>query len=359
VPKKYAFEKKVIIDGTRYTFRADTQEELAVKIALKRRDIEEGKVLITGSMTVKQWTKVCLGTYKSNVKPETLAVMTYRINKHIIPQIGMLPVRAVKPIQCQQILNQCAGMSYSHIRSLSQELNFIFEKAKENHLILENPAEHLVRPACVKGERRAITDHERKHLLAVADKDPAFNLFLLMLYCGCRPGEAIKCQGSDIRIVNNYAMLHIRGTKTKNSDRVVPIPEDLLRRIEGTPPFDPLSPNAYGRFHSESSYKRLAERLRRELNISMGCRVYRNQLVSPFPLAEDFVPYDLRHTYCTDLQKAGVDVRTAQKLMGHADIQTTANIYTHVDDSLIADAAEKLNCPLHDLTVPTRKNGTE
>lgn len=343
MPKSYEYRKTVTIDGTRYDFRADSEEELYTKIVNKRRDIQEGKVLVTGSMTVRQWVKICLETYKSNVKPETLDAMTYRINRHIVSVIGDYQLRAVKPIQCQAIINAQAGMSYAHVRSLMQELKFIFAKAKENLLIASNPAENLVRPSCVKGSRRAITDHERKHLLAVADQDPAYNLFLLMLYCGCRPGEAINCQGNDIRIVQGRRLLHIRGTKTANSDRLVPLPEELYARIKGAGPFDPLCPNESGRRHSVSSYKRLTERLRRDMNISMGARLYRSQLVPPLPLAEDFVPYDLRHTYCTDLQRAGVDIRTAQKLMGHADIQITANIYTHVDTDQIVAAADLLS----------------
>ena len=342
MPKKYKYSKMVTIEGKRYNFRADTEPELYKKIALKEKEIEEGRVLVTGSMTVKQWTKICLETYKSNVKPETLRNMTYRINKHIVSAIGSYPLKAVKPIQCQAIINAQAGKSYSHVRNLMQELKFIFRKAKENHLILESPAESIVRPASVKGERRAITAHERKHLLAVADKDPAYNLFLLMLYCGCRPGEAIICQGNDIQIIQGTRMLHIRGTKTKNSDRYVPMPDAMYARISAAGPFDPLSPNAAGRMHSESSYNRLTERLRRDMNISMGARLYRNQLLPPLPLADDFVPYDLRHTYCTDLQKAGVDIRIAQKLMGHSDIRITANIYTHVDMDQVVIAAELL-----------------
>ena len=62
----------------------------------------------------------------------------------------------------------------------------------------------------------------------------------------------------------------------------------------------------------------------------------------PYALADDFEPYCLRHTYCTDLCKAGIDIRTAQRLMGHATISITADIYTHVDQSQILDAAEKL-----------------
>ena len=342
MPKTYKYRKTITIDGKRYNFRADSEEELYTKIANKRRDVEEGRVLVTGSMTVAQWTEICLDTYKANIKRKTLEAMKYRIEKHIISAIGDYQIKTVAPIQCQAIINAQAGMSYSHIRSLMQELRFIFEKAKENHLILENPAENLVRPSCVKGTRRAITEHERKHLLAVADQDPAYNLFLLMLYCGCRPGEAVICQGRDIQIIDGFRMLHIRGTKTVNSDRLVPMPDVMYARVSGAGHFDPLCPNSSGRIHSESSYKRLVARLRRDMNISMGCRMYRNQLIPPYPLADDFVPYDLRHTYCTDLQKKGVDIRTAQRLMGHADIQITANIYTHVDMDQIVTAAEQL-----------------
>lgn len=339
---KYKYRKTVTIDGERYDFYANTQEELFSKISNKKRDIQDGRQLVTGSMTVKQWVKICLETYKSNVKPETLENMTLRINKHIVSEIGGYPIKSVKPIQCQSIINAQAGMSYSHVRSIMQELKFIFEKAKENHLILENPAEHLVRPFCVKGKRRSITDYERKHLLAVAEKDDSYNLFLLMLYCGCRPKEAMIARGNDIKTIDGCRMLHIRGTKTVNSDRFVPMPDKIYDLVSNKKKLEPLSPNAAGREHTESSYKRLVERLRRDMNLSMGCKTYRNKLVPPYPLADDFVPYNLRHTYCTDLQKAGVDIRTAQKLMGHADIQITANIYTHVDTSQLVAAGELL-----------------
>jgi site-specific recombinase XerD len=44
----------------------------------------------------------------------------------------------------------------------------------------------------------------------------------------------------------------------------------------------------------------------------------------------DIVPYCLRHEYCTELARRGVDIRIAQKLMGHADVHMTANIYTNL-----------------------------
>ena len=164
-----------------------------------------------------------------------------------------------------------------------------------------------------------------------------------MLCCGCRPSEACEAKGMDIRRMEDQPVLHIRGTKTEKSDRFVPIPDALYQKIKNTPKFDYIAPNQAGKKHDASSYRRITKSLYREMNIAMGCRVYRNQLIPPLPLAEDFVPYDLRHTYCTDLQKKKVDLRTAQYLMGHSDISLTANIYTHADNSTILEAAKLIN----------------
>ena len=46
----------------------------------------------------------------------------------------------------------------------------------------------------------------------------------------------------------------------------------------------------------EASYNRCANDLKRQMNIAMGCRTYRNALIPPYPLKDSFVPYELRHT---------------------------------------------------------------
>lgn len=336
---EYKYKKSFTFEGKRYWIRGNSLEEVAKKEALKLRDLEEGRITISASMTVAQWTERCINVYKPNLSDSYKSEMKLRINKHILTAIGSLPIKSVKPLMCQEILNNQAGMSKSHITKIHQELCFIFEKAVENHLILDSPAKNLIRPKGTQGKRRSLTENERKHLLSVCGKSDRFILFLLMLYCGCRPAEAIRARGMDIDTLEGLHVLHIRGTKTENADRYVPIPDELYERIYKTSPFEPICPNAAGREHSEGSYDRLVENLKRELNLSMGARTYRNKLIPPIPLAPDFVPYMLRHTYCTDLQKKGVDIRAAQKLMGHADISTTANIYTHQDNETLLQAA--------------------
>ena len=60
-------------------------------------------------------------------------------------------------------------------------------------------------------------------------------------------------------------------------------------------------------------------------------------------VAPDLTPYCLRHTFCTDLQRAGVPINVAKELMGHSDISITANIYTHRDQRLLHENIAKLD----------------
>ena len=333
---QYKYRKRFTYEGKVYSIVGNTLEEVYTKKAEKLHALQEQTRLYTGAMTVAQWTDKALSVYKGNVKD--ISNIEKRINKHILSQIGSFQIKKVTPIQCQEIMNAQAGMSYSHINKIFTELKFIFSTAVENDIIKKSPAAKIVKPSVKKGHRRSLTDNERKHLLKLFAESDDYLLFELMYYCGCRPGEAIEAEGRDIV----DGMLHIRGTKTEGADRYVPIPEPLLKKIRHIVGFLPLAPNKEGRKHTESSYDRAVNSLKRALNISMGTRVYRNALVPPYALADDFVPYYLRHTYCTDLAKSGVDIRTAQKLMGHASIIMTADIYTHVDTGDLKKAAEKI-----------------
>lgn len=333
---KYNYRTSFTYQGKRYEVYANTLEDLYAKKAIRLKELKDNIIIYDGRISVDEWAKKAFETYKHGVKG--MGDMLARYNKYVSPRIGIKSIGSIKSVECQNILNECAGMSFSHCNKLKQELSFIFEKAVENQIIQFNPAKRLRLPAYEKGTRRAISENERKHFMLCYEKDRAYLLFYIMLKCGCRPEEAINLIGCDID--REKRLLHIRGTKTKNSDRYVPIPDELFKAIKDVKRFEPISPNRNGRKHSKSSYTRLYEHLRRDMNISMGCKTYRNALLPPYPLADDFVPYCFRHTYCTDLCKAKIDVRTAQKLMGHANISITADIYTHIDLDDIQKAAE-------------------
>lgn len=97
-----------------------------------------------------------------------------------------------------------------------------------------------------------------------------------------------------------------------------------------------------GRMHSGSSANDLWNNFKRELDIQMGAEIYRNKIIRSV-VATDLVPYCLRHTYCTDLQRAGVPINIAKYLMGHSDISVTSNIYTSTTPDVISNAKESID----------------
>lgn len=342
MPKKYKINRKFTYDGKSYYIHADTEKEAAVKIALKLRDLEEGKVTINNKMTLNDWAIRCIETYKTGQKDITKEKYIAKVRHNILEHIGHMQLRSIKPLHCQQVVNLLTGKSKSHINLIYQAMNFIFEKAVENQLIYSNPAKGIIKPAGTYVGRRAITDIERAYILKVAKSKRKYYIYLLMLFCGCRPSEAAECMGKDICVINDINMLHIRGTKSVNADRYVPIPDELFTIIQNTPKNEYIAAYENGNPIKYQNRNRVWETFKNELNRSMGCKTYRNKLIPPYPVAPDLVPYCLRHTYCTDLAKAGVDLRIAQKLMGHSTITLTANIYTHVDSSDLIKAAQQL-----------------
>lgn len=63
-------------------------------------------------------------------------------------------------------------------------------------------------------------------------------------------------------------------------------------------------------------------------------------------------PHILRHTYCTRLAEAGTDLKTMQYLMGHSDINTTMEVYNHVDRNRLEKETQKIN-DLHQIYTKT------
>ena len=363
--RKYAYRQTFTgADGIRHDLSANSKKDLQEKIEKLKRSIADGYApLRSSSVTVKKWIDTCLSQYKTNVTEQTLTGYRSKANRWIIPTIGHMKIKDVKPINCQQVMNGMQGKASDTIKKVRQIMFFCFDMAVDNHIIKDNPASRITAPKGHRSTHRAITEHERSIILQTVEKrlqsdykvpdgkykngnlteSHRYVYFLFMLFCGCRPSEVAEIQARDIETIDGMKRLHIRGTKTDNADRYVPIPDYLAERIPHvSSPYDYLFTNIRGGKLSASNRQALWRTFRRDLNITAGCRVYRNALVPPYPIAKDLEPYCLRHPYCSDLQKAGVDVRQAQYLMGHSDITLTANIYTHQDAETFADISEKV-----------------
>lgn len=343
--------KSFTFDGKRHFVRAETPEELAVKLYKKQKDLEDGRVALSGNMTVKKWAETFLEEYKAPTLKGRRSYETYKYRVNLIlSDIGHMSMRSVYPIHCQRILNRLDGKSQSHIDKVYQVLRQMFRAAKRNRIIATDPTEDLIKPKGSKGTHRAITDEERRYTLAVADKHKSGLWVLIILYCGLRPEETTLIQGGHIQ----DDLLKIPGTKNENAVRIVPIPSALQEKLPVLAPDEFLFKNNSGGRLTDSGRAALWKAFKRQMNIEMGSKVYRNQVIPEnvkevslgakpiYKVADDLTPYCYRHTYCTDLQAAGVPINVAKELMGHSDISLTANIYTHFSDTSFKAAQEAI-----------------
>ena len=195
--KKYAARKTFTFEGRRYCVYADNEVEAEVKKRLRLKELEENTIVSSGDMLFRIWARKCIDMYKSSSE-SSMKRDWCMIEKHIFPHIGNIPLKKVKPIDCQQVLKVMGDAKYAKmtIHHTFLLMNFIFTKAQLNELIIKNPCTGIVEPNGKKERRRSLTEEEEKVFLSVLDNE-RFTVFALMYYCGCRPEEARKAVGAD------------------------------------------------------------------------------------------------------------------------------------------------------------------
>ena len=352
-----------------FTFQGQKHERTSTKSQREadrradqyKKDLETGDVGISKNMRVSAWANEWLEVYKKPKMAEKSYKRHFRcIEKIITPQIGGLRLCDVTDIHLQKVMNSRGGYSFSEVKFLRDTLKAMFKKGRKSKLVVCDPAEDLDMPCYTKGTHRPITAHEREHFLKVADAHYAGLMFKVMLYCGLRTGEVTALSWKNIdfdaHMLNVVAAMEsgtdkLKAPKTAAGVRKVPIPDTIYHELSERrgEPFAPVfAQETTGNRHTETSRAKAWRSFKNALDDSMGAKWDKHpakdgkmRLTKVLSVvAPDLVPYCLRHTYCTDLQAKGVPIKIASYLMGHASIAVTANIYTHITEDAISNAAE-------------------
>lgn len=314
-------------------------------------------------LTVEQWAYKWLDTYKRPKVREHCAE-TYEINLrlHILPYIGHLKISDVKSFMLQDVLNRQKGKSKSNTQKIMFCLRQIFKQAYINGVIVQDVSMGLTLPETTQGSRRPLTPKEKEAVIAVAQNHRAGLWVLSILCCGLRPEETVPLMWSDLNLAEGKEQMivqraaewkkgkaQIKGLKGKDGKkgeeaiRKIPIPPLLAEKLKKEPRkgLYVFSPARSDGMLSQQNVKRLWASFHRDVDIFMGAKLYRNAIVN-HAFDEKVTPYFLRHTYATDLFEMGIDLKTAQYLLGHSNIKTTADIYTHFTERSIEKAGDIL-----------------
>lgn len=313
-------------------------------------------------ITVAKWVDIFLVTYRGRVN-EAYLDRDAAPYKRLVKRLGNMRVADVREADLQQALDEVAGMSYSTVDKYRQAIRRVFERARKNKLIPDNPAEDLIAPVSEKGSHRALERWEVELILENWNT-PASHAGLwvmLMLLCGLRRGEMmaldwgavdLEARTLEVRAVavikSNQVIIEQRA-KTDAGLRVLPICKALYAALISVPAekrtgFVCLS--AKGKQLTESAVSRALDTfcrvLERILNGEPPTQRGRRTDIERRKAAREkklppkerkqfsFTAHDLRHTYATALYDAGVPVKAAQYFLGHADIRVTLDLYTHL-----------------------------
>lgn len=222
-----------------------------------------------------------------------------------------------------------------------QTLRRILEEAMLDGLIPNNPTDGVKPPSFDTKEKEPLTPEQAarfRALIDAAEPRPTLAAFRLCLFAGLRRGEVLALRWSDFDA--EKGMVHVsRSLCAETLQFKEPKSAAGVRDI----PLDAATVEYLKRFKVIQARQLLA--LGRSVNDSLICCTPGCDYLHPENLTRalrDFskaanlptlTPHVLRHTYCTLLFHAGADVKTAQKLMGHADPSVTLKIYTHYVES--------------------------
>lgn len=229
------------------------------------------------------------------------------------------------------------GLSAKTIKNTIGLLSAAYRYAIKIDMLQENPCEKVTIP---KGQPRDIRifylDEIQPFLNAIADVDLNEKVaYELALFCGLRRSEILGLKESDVDIVNGLISIHetrhrvdgediTQDTKTKRSTRVLALPDilllDIARLLEVHRQFpyektDYLIQDGFGNPLGGQALSSRLDRLEKEKGLP------------------HVTLHGLRHTYASILHSQGVDMANISAELGHANLITTANLYTHILNS--------------------------
>lgn len=324
-----------------------TRKEVKQKARHAQDEFISNGYTVTKVVPIKNYQELAelwLENYQLTVKPQTFIATKRMLYNHLIPIFGTMKVDKLTVSYIQRFINDLSNqlVHYGVVHSINRR---VLQYGVSLQLLPFNPARDVMLPKVPKKENKAIkfiAPEDLKALMAYMEKlaNKKFSYFFdyvlysVLLATGCRFGEVVALEWSDIDLENgtisitkNYSrLLKLIGTpKSKAGVRVISIDKKTINLL------------------------RLYKNRQRQLFIETGTRV--SAVVFSTPLKEyqnmatrqesldrritevsipRFTFHAFRHTHASLLLNAGISYKELQYRLGHATLAMTMDIYGHL-----------------------------
>lgn len=381
IEKKQLYMGRFTYQGTPYTLYDKELKVIKKKLADKRYEVEHGLTGKADKITLNKWYEVWLSNYKTDkVKETTENGYVIMYNNHIRNTLGKRVLAQIKPIHIQKLYNDFIenGYSTSSLQTLHALLHNILDIAVVNDLIMKNPCMGTIRPPAEHKERRVLSEEEQTYLLKfIQQEEWKFYepVITTILGTGVRVGEVLGLKWEDIDFENNTisinrTLVYIRNKKTgkygfseqapktKNSKRTIPLHKNVVKALKrqklnqnymklhgNWQPHEGFETLVFtgskGQPQQTASIQNILNRIVKAINdeeVEKATKENRTPVIM-----EHLHPHALRHSFATRCFEADMPPKTVQMLLGHANIQITLDLYTHVSAEKKLQDMQKLD----------------
>ena len=327
------------------------------------------------NLTLDEWFVTWMDSYKKyTICDNTKRFYKEIYQKRISPTLGKRRITSITQINIIQLINklETQGYQYESLNKVRIILQDMFDKAIVNDYLFKNPAKGIRLGSHLKKEPRVLTPEEQATFFECSKGTFYDNLFVVAISTGLRPGELCALTVEDIDFQN--ALIHVDKTlvyqkfegdekktfhvdapKTKSSKRDVPmnqqcklaLKKQMMQRnvVMAKKSAKPVSglenlvfTTQYGTPLNAVTFGAAIKSIIDSINM---CRDELEQF-------ECFSPHCFRHSFATRCFEAGIKPKTVQGYLGHATMQMTMDLYTHVLKEHSMEEMEKLEKVLDD-----------